>query len=762
VVHQVLLKPLPYPYAERLVRFGETTAKVPGISVTWVNFKAWRENNHTFEDMAGIQFTSRTLTGRTEPIQTTGLTVTAPYFPLLGMHPVLGRLFDGTDDQPEAAPVIVLSHRFWQSQFGGDPHIVGASLTLNGSPFEVAGVAAPIWEPWKADYYLPLGRILGKTANRSQHGSMRLVGRLKSGVSLAIARADLDAIMRHLAETDPGPESDHRSFGRFLATEYAGDVRGTLLVLMGAAVLILLIACANVASLMLARNTARTGELALRKAIGAGRFRLVRQLLTENVLIAGVGGLAGIAFAQFALRLLISFAPHEIPRLAETTMDLPVLLVACGTTLLAGLLAGLAPVLMVGGIDLTSALKEGGRAMGTGRRRQALRNLLVVAEVALTFVLAFGSGLLLRSLIAAQKASPGFDPQQVLSFTLNLPGRSYKTDDAVTTFYSGLLADLRRVPGVVDAAAVRSAPGAGDNGDWFYTIPGRPVPPQNEMPISLFNTAAAGYFRMMRIPLREGREFTEADRNDGPKTAIVNETLARTWWPRESAVGHQIKVGGPYQKGDLLEIVGVAGDVKQNGLDSQTMPEIYQPFSQRHDGNMTVMIRAADNATALAPAIRRLVHDRDRDLPLQQFGTMDEVLGAGLAGRRFSTMLLTLFAALAMLLAAVGIYGLLSYWVTSREPEIAIRLALGARQSTILRWTSFHAMRLALAGLALGLLGGWTAARALQGLVFGIPPRSLDTMAAAALAVLAVAFAAAAIPSWRASRVDVASRLHSA
>jgi putative ABC transport system permease protein len=314
----------------------------------------------------------------------------------------------------------------------------------------------------------------------------------------------------------------------------------------------------------------------------------------------------------------------------------------------------------------------------------------------------------------------------------------------------------------VDASAVYSPPGAGDNGDWFYSIPGRPAPAQNELPLSLFNIAEPGYFRMMRIPIRQGREFAETDRASEPKIAIVNETFARQWWPNEPAVGHQIKVGGPYQKGDLLEIVGVAGDVKQFGLDSQPMPEIYQPSAQKNSSAMTVLIRANGSPAALAPSIRRLLAGRDRNLPLLQPGTMEEALGAGLARRRFSTLLLTLFAALAMLLAAVGIYGLLSYWVTSREPEIAIRLALGARRFTILRWTSLQAVRLALAGLAFGILGGWAAARGIAGLVFGIPPRSPGTMAAAALAVMLLALGAAAIPSWRAARIDAARRLHSA
>ncbi len=471
VVRAVLLKPLPYPGSERLVWFGEAAGEATGISVTWVNFQNWRASNHTFEEMAAYQFSQQTLTGRGEPLATTGLEVTAPYFRLLGMNPLLGRLFDVGDDRPGAAATIVLNHGFWSSQLGGDPDIVGKMLTLGGDAYEVVGVAAPLWEPWRVDYYLPLGRAAGNLADRRQHGSIRMIGRLKPQVTLAAASADLDAVMQHLAEVDPGPENEHRSYGTFLADFSTGEVRGTLLLLMGAAVLILGIACANIASLLLARNTARANELAVRKAIGAGRLRLVRQLLTENVVIALLGGLAGVVFAQGALRLLLMLAPQNIPRLAETSLDLTVLAFACGVTLGAALLAGLAPVLATGRIDLAAALKDGSRTAGDGKGRQSFRGALVVAEVALTFVLAFGSGLLLRSLAAAEDSSPGFDQQRTLSFSLQLPPSSYPSPEAVSGFYARLLAELRAAPGVAGASAVHCPPGAGDCGDWFYSIP---------------------------------------------------------------------------------------------------------------------------------------------------------------------------------------------------------------------------------------------------------------------------------------------------
>jgi putative ABC transport system permease protein len=759
VVNAVLLKPLPYPDSERLVRLGEAN-NTADFSVTWGNFNYWRDDNRSFDDMAAYQFTGRTLTGRGDPMTTQGLTVTAPYYALLGMRPLLGRLLGQQDDQPGAPAAIVLSHRFWSSQLGGDPHIVGAALTLNGNPFEVAGVAAPLWTPWRVDYYLSLGRLAGKPTNRGQHGSIRAIARLKPGVTLTAARADLDAIMRHLAEVDPGPERDHHSFGIFLTEESIGDVRGTLLVLMGAAVLILLIACANVASLLLARNTARAGELALRKAIGAGQFRLVRQLLTETVVIAVAGGIAGLVFAYCGLRLLVGVAPNTIPRLAETRVDPGVLLFACGITLAAGLLAGLGPVLLAGRIDLTGALKEGARMAGGGRHRQSARNALVVAEVAITFVLAFGSGLLLRSLAAAQNSNPGFDTAHLLTFSLDLPSKAYRSPEAVGQFYAGLTDGLRHVPGVTDVSAVTCPPPMGDCGDWFYSVPGRPDPPRDQVPISLINSAAAGYFHMMGIPLRQGREFNDTDGAKSPKVAVINETLARTWWPSESAVGRQIKMGGPYQEGSLLEIVGVVGDVRQSGLDTQPDPEIFRPAAQELDSAMAIMVRTAADPVQSMPAVRARVAALDRNLPLQRFGAVEASLGAGLARRRFSTLLLGLFACLAMLLAAVGIYGLLSYWVTSRQQEIAVRLALGASPPRILCWTSFQALRLAIVGVAFGALGGWASARLLKDLVFGIQARNPETLVAAAVVVLTIAFVAAAIPSWRAARVDAARHLH--
>ena len=762
VVNAVLLRPLPYPAAERLVWLGESDPKAEGISVTWVNYRHWRDENHSFEDVAGFDAAHLTLTGRGEPLFTRAGLVTCGFFGLVGAHPVLGRVFSAADDYPGAAPTVVLDYQFWTGKLGADPSVLGATLALDGKPYEVIGVMPPglhFFQP-SIDYYLPLHQFEGEVVDRARHGSMRLVARLKRGITLRAALADLDVIMQRLAQSDPGPEAQHRASGVFLTEYTAGDIRPTLLVLLGAVGLVLIIACANVASLVLARATARAREIAIRAAIGAGRRRLVRQLLTENLLLAVLGGIAGALLAQWGSGALIAAGPRDIPRLAETTFDWRVLLFAAAITLLTGLFTGIAPIFTAGRLDLVSALKDSSRS-ATGRGGQRSRSALVVAEIALTLVLAFAAGLLLRNLIVAQTADPGFVPEHVLALDLVLPPAAYKSPQAIGGFYSELEQDLHGLPGVTAVGAVHCPPSVGDCGDWFYSILDRPAPQPAEVPIALFNAADRNYFGAMRIPLREGRDFADTDLPTAPLVAIVNETFARKWWPRESAVGHRIKWGGPYRDGPIYEIVGVAGNVSQMGLGTEPYPEVYRPISQSPSEAMVVMIRAGGDTSPLAPAVRRRVTAIDRNLPIESLRPFEQTVAASLAERRFSTLLLALFAGLAMALAAVGIYGLLNYWVRVREGEIAIRMALGAPRSSILRWAGWQALRLSLIGAAIGMLGGWAVSRWLENLVFGVS-HNLTTLAAAALAVIAIAMIAAAIPVWRATRVDAVDQLHRA
>jgi putative ABC transport system permease protein len=766
VVYSVLLRPLPYPHGERLVRLGESTAQASGVAVTWINFQHWRAENDAFEDMAAATGADLTLTGRGDAVTTHALLVTNNICRLTGMTSALGRLFTEADDKPGAAPTVVVTADFWQTRLGGDSNVVGEALELNGISYQVIGVLHPgrkyLWR--STEVYLPLGRTQSPSAKRGEHRSIGGLGLLKPGTTATRARANLDAIMQRLALSDPGPEDDHRSYVAYLADEMTGgDLRRTLLVLMGAVGIVLIIACANVASLLLVRSTARAREIAIRVALGAGRARLARQLLTENIVIAAIGGALGLLLAGWCLRALILIGPRNIPRLTEATLDLPVLLFAAVISIAVGLLAGLAPVLNAGKVDLTTALKEGSPTAGKGRRGQAFRSALVITEIAMTLMLAFASGLLVHSLIVAQHADPGFNPQNLLAIELQLPESRYKSDDSVREYYGQLSQKLRVVPGIQDVGLVNCPPGGGDCGDYWYSILEKPTPARDDVPLSLFNVVDNNYFRAAQMRILAGRAFGDADRPGGSQVTIINEQLAhQSFSDLQLALGKHLKVGGPYMEGPTLEIVGVVANVSQEGLDAERSPTFYYAFSQMPSSAMVVTLRATGAPAQWMNAARRQVSVIDRNVPIRSLRTAEDWLGATLQRRRFATLLLGLFGGLAMLLAAVGIYGVLNYWVSARQREIAIRLAVGAQRSTILRWAALHATRLAVVGIVLGAIGAWSVARWLESLVFGVKAHSPLMMLFAAVAVIAIAALAASLPLWRATHTDAVRNLHEA
>ena len=711
VVYSVLLRPLPYPHGERLVWLGESVPKAEGISITWLNFQHWRNENTAFENMALFDSNDFTLTGRGDAVVTHGQRVTSSFFALTGAKPALGRLFTADEDKPGAAPTIVVTAEFWQNILGAVPQAVGQSLDLDGQGYRIVGVLQPGFKfSQQADFYLPLGRTAGATVKRSEHGSMRGLALLKPGATLAEARANLDSIMQRLALSDPGPEDDHRAYAEFLTQASTGDVRPVLLILMGAVGLVLLIASANVASLLLVRSTARAREIAVRVALGAGRPRLARQLLTENLVLAALGGVLGVLLAVWCLRALVLSGPLDIPRLAEARIDVPVLLFAAVISIIVGLVAGLAPVFTTGRVDLTKALKGGSPASRPTKSGPSFRNLLVVGEIAVTLILAFASALLIRSLLAAENADPGFDPRHLLAIELQLPESRYAGDESVRQYFGQLSQTLRAEPGIESVGLVSTVPGGGDNGDYWYSILEKPAPNRGDVPLSLFNRADATYFAVSRIRLLAGRTFNAADRPGGTPVTIINEKLSRQWWhdPR-LAIGQHLKVGGPYMDGPTLEIVGVATNVSQMGLDTEAMPTFYYAFAQHPSSAMLVTMRTAGDPAQWMNAVRRDVASVDRNVPIQSLKTAEDWLGATLDRRRFATLLLGLFGALAMLLASVGIYGVLNYWVSARQKEIAIRLAVGAPRSAILRWAGLHAGRLAALGIVLGSVGAYAA-----------------------------------------------------
>jgi predicted permease len=762
-VYAVLLKPLPFPHGERMTVLGESSGKADGISVTWLNFDHWRKENHSFEAMAAYENHDLTLTGRGEAVLTRAAEVTSEFFPLTGARPVLGRLLTASDGEPQSPETVVVSQAFWAHALGADPQIVGKMLMLNSSARTIVGVLArePGYFLPAVDYYLPYQPSPEQLARRDMHGGIRVLALLKPGVTLAQARTDINTIMQRLAKADPGPEDDHHAYAQFLTERRTGNVQHVFALLMGAVALVLALVCVNIGSLLLIRMTERAREMAIRSAIGAGRGRIARQLLTETLLITLMGGACGVGLAAAGLQAMKALGPKDIPRLMEASLDLPVLVFSAALTVTVGLLCALAPVLGSRRVNLALVLKESSAGAGTGRISHAVRGVLVAAEVAAALVLLFTSGLLLRSLMAAENVNPGFTPDHVLALELQLPNMRYETDASILDFYSRLETALRALPGVQQVGAVNCQPGAGDCNDYWYSIVEKPTPRREDVPLALTNVAYTNYFRTMGIPVVAGRDFSDQDRAGGVAVTVISEAMARTWWKDvHSAVGQHIKMGGPYMKGPVLEIIGVVGDVPQLGLDSAAYPTFYFAAAQHTNNAMVMMIRTSGDPAVIAPSVRRVLAAMDSGVPIQSLKTMNEWLGGTLTQRRFITLLLALFAAIAVILAAIGCYGVLNSWVSSRRQEIAIRMAMGAGTVAILRRIGRQAAVLGTIGLAAGLAASWGASRWVESMVFGVSAHDPAVLVIAVSGALLVVALAAAVPLWRATQVDPMETLH--
>ncbi len=764
-VYTVLLKPLPFPSGERLVWLGESSAKASGISVTWMNFEHWRRENHSFESMAGFEKADLTLTGRGQAVLTHAGVVTNEFFPLTGSRPIMGRLFTASDDEPQSVATVVVTRAFWANTLSADPQIIGKTIALNGTSYIVIGVLArdPAFFLPPVDYYLPFHPSVAQASKRDAHEWMRALGLLKPEVTLSQARSDLDTIMLRLAQADPGPENDHRAFAEFLTEHRTGDLSHAFVLLMASVCLVLVLACANIGGLLLIRMTTRAREMAIRTAIGAGRRRLARQLLTETVLITLVGSAFGILLAGCGLRAIEALGPRDIPRLSEASLNLPVLIFAAALTLAVALVCSLEPLVSLNKVNLTILLKESSTGSGTGRIGHMLRGGLVIVEIAVAVILLFTSGILLRSLWAAETLNPGFEPSHLLALELQLPPLPYKSDAAILDFSARLEAALAAQSGVESVGAVNCPPAAGDCRDWWYSVVEKPTPSPQDMPVTLVNMADSVYFRTMRIPLLAGRAFSDDDRAAAPTVAVINQEIARAWWndPR-SALGQHIKVGGPYMEGPVVEIVGVAANVPQIGLDSPPLPEIYLSAAQRVDAAMVVMIRTKGNPESMIATVRQTLASIDGDVPIQSLKSADAWLGETLVQRRFTTLLLVLFAGIAVILASIGCYGVFNYWVSCRRQEIAIRMAMGADTIAILRRTGRQTAKLGVIGLVAGLTGSWAASRWLSSLAFGVSTHDPVVFCSAALAAFLIVSLSAAVPLWRATQIDPIEALHEA
>ena len=764
VVNAVLLRPLPYKDSERLVRLSERSQQGPGMSISYPNFKDWHAENTVFEELAATRFDNFNLTGLDEAERLQGRNVSWNFFDVLGVRPTLGRSFRPEEDRAGGSRVCIISYGLWQRRFGADPRLIGRPVTLNSESYTVVGVLPQGYRyGTPTDVFTPIGlREADELFSvRDNHPGIYAIARLKPGVSLAQAEAEMKGIAVRLAAAYPKENGGH-SVALMLMREYfVGDIRPALLLLLGAVGFVLLIACANVANLMLARAAARTREIAIRMALGAGRWRLIRQLLTESVMLAFMGGACGLLLALWGVDVLRRASLDIIPTTADISLDRTVLGFTLVISLVTGVLFGLAPAFQSARQAPGEALKEGGRTGTAGLTRNRVRALLVVGEVALSLMLLIGSGLLIRSFVRLREVDTGFDPHNLL--TMQLSYRADHDDDGQkgVNFFTEVLAKINTLPGVEAVAISNGAPFLNEN-DTSFQIEGRPPATPVQRTYAVSYTTSPDYLRALGIQLVRGRFFDARDTAQSPPVAVIDEEFARLYFPSADPVG-QYLAGDPAQGTPHVEIVGVVAHVKQFGLDIQELipAQLYRPrtqiplqFRARSNANISLLVRTSADPAALAAAVRRAVREIDNTQPVYDVNTMAQILSDSLASQRLSMLLLSIFAAGAVVIAAVGIYGVMSYAVIQRTHELGIRLALGAQPRDVLRLVIRQGMLLASAGVAVGLVGALLLTRVMATLLYGVRPTDPATFGAVSLLLLVVALAACFIPARRATRVD--------
>ena len=760
VVNGVLLRPLPYPDSERLMMLWTYNPR-QGFDkdvATYPNFDDWRKTSQGFERISGYMGPSFTLTGLGDPAQIRGAVVTPEFFETMAMRPALGRVFAAADGAPGAGQTAVISHRFWQSRLGGDRAVTGRTITLNGASYEVIGVMPESFaHPQDAEVWTPMTPTGAYGPLFTQRGSfwLTVIGRLKPGVSRAAAQSEMDAIASRLERQYP----ENTGLGVRLVPlhdEIVGDVRQALLILLGAVCLVLLIACANVANLLLTRSSARQRELAIRAALGAGRVRLLRQMLTESIVLAVVGGAAGVLLAAWSIDLLQSLAPPGLPRLSGIQIDLRVLGYALAAALATGLLFGIAPALVAAGTTAGGQLKEGGRGGSDGIRGRRFRYVLAVAELAVALVLLIGAGLLVRSIVALNSVHPGFATRDVLALRVDLPRLKYSEPAQTVAFVRQLSDRLASLPGVQSTGAGSSLLLSRLPQSATISIEGRPAVDRTtqDLPVP-YDAVTPGFFRTLQIPLVRGRMLNDADSAQAQPVAVVNESFVRRFFAGEDPVGKRVTFDDPTAPGfRWTTIVGVVADTYRGGFNRPAWAEIYFPHQQAADRRMYVFARTSGDPTVLARAAQAEVWAIDRDQPVASVSTVAETIAQSEANRRFVTLLLGIFSAVALVLAAIGVYGVLAYATAQRTQEIGIRMALGADRRAVLRMVLGGGMKLAGAGLAIGIAGAFALTQVLSGLLFDVSARDPLTFVVVPAALAAVALLASWIPARRAVRVE--------
>ena len=761
VINALLLRPLPFKEPGRVIVIWKNNPVTANslVEVTYPEFAFWREQSRSFEQLAAMPTTVHgygyILTGQGDSAQLESAKVSASFFPLLGVSPALGQVFTADDDRPGGGRVVVLNHNLWRDRFGSDPAIVGKTLTLNGTGFTAVGVMPPGFQfPKGVDLWTPLATNPRMMENREAR-FLKVVGRLKPGVSIEQAQSELSVLSSQLAQTHPENYAQQGVVVSTLSDHLYGNVRRALLILLAAAAMVLLIACFNVANLLLARTTARRQEIAVRIALGAARRRVIRQLLTESLLLSLLGTVLGILLAYLGIKTLVALGPTDVPRLDEVSIDTPVLLFTLLLLLLTSLGFGIAPALKASDVDLHESLKESSGRVAGEKKGQRLRSTLIVIEVAVTLVLLIGAGLAIKSFVKLRQVDLGFNPENVLTAHLALQGAKYSRPQQRREFYQQLLERLEGSPGVQAAGGVLLRPLEGPAGwDRPFRIDGQTPEDAKQNPFANFEVVSPGYFRAMGIPLVKGRDFTNQDNEQSPGVAIISAGMARRYWPNEDPLGKRLVVNEGSQDAFWVTVAGVVGDARYRELDDLRL-DLYVPYLQNPVPLKYVVVRTTNaDPQSAASTLRSAVAQLDREQAITAIATGEQLVSASLAKSRFTMVLLQIFAAIAAILAAIGIYGVISYSVSQRMHEMGVRVAFGAQPRDILKLLLGHGALLVLIGVVLGLAAAFILTRVMGSILYDVSVTDPWAYAVAAGGLMAVALLACYFPARRAARVD--------
>ncbi|MGA9769129.1 MAG: ABC transporter permease [Blastocatellia bacterium] len=752
-VNALLLNTFSYSDPEQLVGVWERAPQNPLNEVAPANFIDWQKQNEVFSQIGALNFWNANLTGVDVPERLQGFQVSPGLISLLGVAPLIGRDFLPEEAELGKNTVVIISHGLWQRRFGGDPDIIGKTLNINNRDYTVIAVMPPGFQVHrKADLWSPLALRPTTLANRQSH-FLIVMARLKTGVTREQAQAAMTTIAGQLQQQYPETNTNWGANVVTLQEQTVGQIKPAALVLLVAVGLVLLIACANVANLLLARAATRQKEIAIRLALGSSRRRIVRQLLTESLLLALLGGLAGLLLAMWSVDILVANVPEDVafslPRLKEIGINLPVLGFTLLVSLATGMVFGLAPAFQASRFNLNDVIKEGGRGTSTGLSGRRLRQMLVIAEVALSAVLLIGASLLIKSMLKLLEVNPGFSGRNVITMRTTLPGAKYREDAQMIAFYNQITERLEQMPGVESAGAISHLPMGGSNSTAGFDIEGKPAPSPADQPEAAHRAISTEYFRVLNIPIIQGRQFTAEDNETAPGVVIVSASLARRYFPGEDPVGKRIKLE---DKG--FSVVGIVGDVKHGGLDKEAEPTMYFTYRQQPYDSMVLLVRAAANPMSLMAAMRSAVLAVDKDQPVYEIRTIDDAISESITLPRYTAVLLSVFAAIALLLAAVGLYGVMSYVVTGRTHEIGIRMALGARTGDVLRLIVGQGLSLALIGLAIGVVAAFALTRLMSSMLYGVSATDTAIFLLVSALLAGVALLACAVPARRATKVD--------